>query len=266
MKLINESAFKHLSVKLPMLGAFLLLVLIPALQWALDFELVPKEYEPIIIGTVLPLLAFIGRKIYQPQLHQIQSFAAVPNTDDNLANLFSNFRKLAGGSLSQVQVDQINHLVAGFQQKAKTVSTTGIALICSFEGLKLKAYDDGVGVWTIGFGTTIYPNGIKVRKGDTCTEAQAKAYMAHDLKKFESAVDSAVTVSINQNQFDALVSLAYNIGTGAFKESTLLKKLNESDYKAAAAQFAVWNKGGGKVMLGLVNRRAVERKLFEKAL
>ncbi|MFN3074739.1 lysozyme [Acinetobacter sp. TY2] len=183
-----------------------------------------------------------------------------------MANLFSNFRKLAGGSLSQVQVDQINHLVAGFQQKAKTVSTTGIALICSFEGLKLKAYDDGVGVWTIGFGTTIYPNGIKVRKGDTCTEAQAKAYMAHDLKKFESAVDSAVTVSINQNQFDALVSLTYNIGTGAFKESTLLKRLNALDYKGASAQFAVWNKGGGRVMQGLVNRRAVERELFEKTL
>ena len=266
MKLINESAFKHLSVKLPMLGAFLMLILIPALQWALDFELVPKEYEPIIIGTVLPLLAFIGRKIYQPQLHQIQSFASVPNTDDNLANLFSNFRKLAGGSLSQVQVDQINNLVAGFQQKLKTVSTAGINLICSFEGLRLNAYDDGVGVWTIGFGTTIYPNGIKVKKGDTCTEAQAKAYMAHDLKKFESAVNSAVTMSINQNQFDALVSLAYNIGTNAFKNSTLVKKLNAGDIRGAAAQFDVWNKGGGKVMQGLVNRRAVERKLFEKAL
>ena len=265
MKLINESAFKHLSVKLPMLGAFLMLVLIPALQWALDFELVPKAYEPIIIGTVLPLLAFIGRKIYQPQLHQIQSFAAVSNTDDNLTNLFSNFRKLAGGSLSQVQVDQINHLVAGFQQKAKSVSTAGINLICSFEGLRLNAYDDGVGVWTIGFGTTIYPNGIKVKRGDTCTTEQAKAYMAHDLKKFESAVNSAVTVSLNQNQFDALVSLTYNIGTGSLKESTLLKKLNEADYKGASAQFNVWNKGGGKVMQGLVNRRVVERKLFEKA-
>ena len=266
MKLINESAFKHLSVKLPMLGAFLLLVLIPALQWALDFELVPKAYEPIIIGTVLPLLAFIGRKIYQPQLHQVQSFAAGPNTDDNLANLFSNFRKLAGGSLSQLQVDQINHLIAGFQQQAKSVSTSGMALICSFEGIKLKAYDDGVGVWTIGFGTTIYPNGIKVKKGDTCTEAQAKAYMAHDLKKFESAVNSAVTVSINQNQFDALVSLAYNIGTSGFKNSTLVKKLNAGDIRGASAQFNVWNKGGGKVMQGLVNRRDVERKLFEKAL
>ena len=90
--------------------------------------------------------------------------------------------------------------------------------------------------------------------------------MAHDLKKFESAVNSAVTVPINQNQFDALVSLTYNIGTGAFKESTLLKKLNAGDCRGASAQFVVWNKGGGKVMQGLVNRRAVERELFEKAL
>ena len=107
---------------------------------------------------------------------------------------------------------------------------------------------------------------LKLKKGDTCTEAQAKEYMAHDLKKFESAVNTAVVVPINQNQFDALVSLAYNIGIKAFKNSTLLKKLNVGDIRGAAAQFDVWNKAGGKVMQGLVNRRAVERKLFEKAL
>lgn len=144
-------------------------------------------------------------------------------------------------------------------------SANGINLICGFEGLELKAYDDGVGVWTIGYGTTIV-NGIKVKKGDTCTVEQAKSYMAQDLKKFESAVDTSVKVTITQNQFDALVSLAYNIGTGAFKSSTLLKKLNAKDYKGAAAQFDRWNRAGGKVMQGLVNRRAKERKLFEKAL
>ena len=191
--------------------------------------------------------------------------------------IFDYLRKISGGSLTQKQVDATDRLIATASDavtdmlgiavdSAKHVSTAGINLICGFEGLKLKAYDDGVGVWTIGFGTTIYPNGIKVKKGDTCTEAQAKAYMVHDLKKFESAVNSAVAVPINQNQFDALVSLTYNIGTGAFKESTLLKKLNAGDIRGAAAQFDVWNKGGGKVMQGLVNRRAVERKLFEKAL
>lgn len=144
-------------------------------------------------------------------------------------------------------------------------SANGINLICGFEGLELKAYDDGVGVWTIGYGTTIV-NDIKVKKGDICTVEQAKSYMAQDLKKFESAVDTSVKVTITQNQFDALVSLAYNIGTGAFKSSTLLKKLNAKDYKGAAAQFDRWNRAGGKVMQGLVNRRAKERKLFEKAL
>ena len=191
--------------------------------------------------------------------------------------IFDYVRKISGGSLTQKQVDATDKLIAIASDtvadmlgiavdSVKHVSTAGINLICGFEGLKLKAYDDGVGVWTIGFGTTIYPNGIKVKKGDTCTTEQAKAYMAHDLKKFESAVNSAVTVPINQNQFDALVSLTYNIGTGAFKESTLLKKLNAGDCRGASAQFVVWNKGGGKVMQGLVNRRAVERELFEKAL
>ncbi|MFW1858743.1 lysozyme [Acinetobacter defluvii] len=146
----------------------------------------------------------------------------------------------------------------------QTTSKVGINLICSFEGLELKAYDDGVGVWTIGYGTTVI-NGVKVKKGDTCTEAQAKSYIASDLKEFEAAVNK-FTVPLNQNQFDALVSLAYNIGTGAFADSTLLKKLNAGDYKGAAAQFDVWNKAGGKRMQGLVNRRTVERKLFEKAV
>ena len=142
------------------------------------------------------------------------------------------------------------------------VSLFGVDLICGFEGKRLAAYDDGVGVWTIGFGTTVYPNGIKVKKGDTCTEVQAKAYMAHDLKKFEVAVNNAVTVPLNQNQFDALVSLAYNIGTGAFSGSTLVKRLNANDYRGAADQFDVWVNAGGKRMQGLVKRRAKEKALF----
>ena len=89
--------------------------------------------------------------------------------------------------------------------------------------------------------------------------------MANDLKKFESAVNQ-VKVPLNQNQYDALVSLAYNIGVGAFLSSTLFKKLNTKDYKGAAEQFDRWNRAGGKVMRGLTNRRAKERKLFEKAL
>lgn len=145
-----------------------------------------------------------------------------------------------------------------------STSSFGVNLICGFEGKRLLAYDDGVGVWSIGFGTTLYPNGIKVKKGDSCTESQAKAYMTHDLKRFETIVNNKVTVPLNQNQFDALVSLAYNIGATAFSQSTLVKKLNADDRHGAAQQFDVWINAGGKRMQGLVNRRKAEKCLFLK--
>lgn len=182
----------------------------------------------------------------------------------NVKPFFDEARKLAGGKLTQFQVDKLNAVVNDLQPVGMKTSSVGINLIISFEDLKLDAYDDGVGVWTIGYGTTVYPNGVKVKKGDACKFGQAKEYFAHDLNRFEKAVNQSVKVSINQNQFDALVSLTYNIGEQAFKESTLLAKLNKGDYKGAAEQFAVWNKGGGKVLKGLVRRRAAERDLFLK--
>lgn len=178
--------------------------------------------------------------------------------------IFDEFRKLAGGKLTQAQVDKINALIDDIQAKSMTVDSAGVDLIGQFEGLRLNAYDDGVGVWTIGWGTTVYPNGQKVKKGDKITLDQAKQYKAHDLVKFEKAVNDAVKVSLNQNQFNALVSLAYNIGVSAFTNSTLLKRLNEGDYKAAADQFLVWVNAGGKRMQGLVNRRNKEREVFLK--
>ena len=192
-----------------------------------------------------------------------------------MKQIFDFLRKISGGTLTQKQVDAANQVIAtatdasvadmlGIAIDQMTVSPFGVDLICSFEGKRLAAYDDGVGVWTIGFGTTVYPNGIKVKKGDTCTEAQAKTYMAHDLKKFEAAVNNAVTVQLNQNQFDALVSLAYNIGASAFSQSTLVKKLNAHDIRGAADQFDVWVNAGGKRMQGLVNRRSKEKQLFLK--
>ena len=190
-----------------------------------------------------------------------------------MKQIFDYLRKISGGTLTQKQVDAANQVIAktsaatvsdmwGLAIDQMVVSLFGVDIICGFEGKRLAAYDDGVGVWTIGFGTTVYPNGIKVKKGDTCTEAQAKAFMAHDLKKFEAAVNNAVTVPLSQNQFDALVSLAYNIGTNAFSKSTLVKKLNANDNRAAADQFDVWVNAGGKRMQGLVNRRAKEKALF----
>ncbi|MDH2046531.1 lysozyme [Acinetobacter johnsonii] len=189
-----------------------------------------------------------------------------------MKHIFDFLRKISGGKLTQKQVDAADKLIAtayddlndvlGIATDEMHVSPSGVDLICNFEGLRLKAYDDGVGVWTIGFGTTKYPNGIRVKKGDTCTLDQAKAYMQNDLKSFEQTVNNTVKVPLNQNQFDALVSLAYNIGTNAFSKSTLVKKLNANDIRGAADQFDVWVNAGGKRMQGLVNRRAKEKALF----
>lgn len=191
-----------------------------------------------------------------------------------MKHIFDFLRKISGGKLTQKQVDAADKLIAtayddlndvlGIAIDEMHVSPSGVDLICNFEGLRLKAYDDGVGVWTIGYGTTKYPNGIRVKKGDTCTLEQAKAYMQNDLKAFEQTVNNTVKVPVSQNQFDALVSLAYNIGSTAFKNSTLVRQLNEGNYKAAANQFNVWVNAGGKRMQGLVNRRAAERTLFLK--
>ena len=185
--------------------------------------------------------------------------------------IFDYLRKLSGGVLTQAQVIATDKLLSIDFDSVKnmlgipesmSVSNKGVDLICEFEGKRLAAYDDGVGVWTIGFGTIKYPNGVRVKKGDTCTLDQAKEYMRHDLIEFEHTVNSSVKVPLNQNQFDALVSLAYNIGSNAFKSSTLVKKLNAGDYQGAADQFNVWINAGGKRMQGLVNRRDREKLLF----
>lgn len=185
--------------------------------------------------------------------------------------IFDYLRKLSGGVLTQAQVIATDKLLSIDFDAVKnmlgipesmSVSNKGVDLICEFEGKRLVAYDDGVGIWTIGFGTIKYPNGVRVKKGDTCTLDQAKEYMRHDLIEFEYTVNSSVKVPLNQNQFDALVSLAYNIGSSAFKSSTLVKKLNTGDYQGAADQFNVWINAGGKRMQGLVNRRDREKLLF----
>jgi lysozyme len=135
----------------------------------------------------------------------------------------------------------------------------GIDLIKSFESCRLKAYDDGVGVMTIGWGTT---KGVK--RGMVITQEEADRLFEDELDDFADGVETLVTADINNNQFSALVSLAYNIGLRAFGRSTLLKKVNSRAFAAAADQFLAWNKGGGKVMRGLTRRREAERKLFLK--
>lgn len=141
-------------------------------------------------------------------------------------------------------------------------SPSGRAAIARREGNKLKAYKDSVGVLTIGVGHTSAAGPPKVVSGMTITAQESDDILSRDLALFEKAVSSAVKVPLKQSEFDALVSLAFNIGAGAFSKSTLVRKLNAGDRASAANQFLVWNKSGGKVLKGLVNRRADERNQF----
>src|SRR5215217_5313643 len=136
----------------------------------------------------------------------------------------------------------------------------GLALIKAFEGLGLKAYSDSVGVPTIGYGST----GQHVKLGQTITRTQAELLLKLDLLRFEAAIARLVHVPLNQNQTDALVSFAFNVGIGALEKSTLLRKLNDGDYNAVPSQLQRWNKAGGKVLPGLVRRRLAEGELFAR--
>lgn len=143
------------------------------------------------------------------------------------------------------------------------ISEKGLAMIEKFEGCLLKASNKLDGVWTIGYGQTGRYYGKRVRRGMTTTKAEAHAWLRdHSIKTYEDAVTQAVKVPLNQNQFDALVSFTYNVGVGALKQSTALRKLNAGDYAGAADALTMWMKCKGKVLAGLVRRRKEERALF----
>lgn len=141
-------------------------------------------------------------------------------------------------------------------------SENGINLIKQFEGCRLTAYQDSVGVWTIGYGWTQPVDGKPVAKGMVITQQKADDLLKQGIVQYENSVTNLVIVPLNQNQFDALVDFAYNLGVNALKESTLLKKLNAGDYAGAANEFTKWNKAGGKELAGLMRRREAEKSLF----
>jgi lysozyme len=139
------------------------------------------------------------------------------------------------------------------------VSSAGLALVASFEGLRLAPYQDVAGVWTIGYGHTL---NVVPKTHKLASAAAAKVLLRTDLTIYASAVRRLVRAPLTQRQFDALVSLAYNIGVGNFESSTLRKQLNAEHYARAANQFLAWNRAGGKVQPGLVRRRQAERAMF----
>ena len=141
------------------------------------------------------------------------------------------------------------------------ISDAGIELIKRFEGCKLTSYPDpatGGDPWTVGYGHT----GPEVGPGLVIDDERADDMLRPDLEKFEKCVDKVLMVPVTQQQFDACVSLAFNIGCRNFQGSTLIKKLNAQDDSGAADQFLRWNMAAGKEMLGLTRRRRAERDLF----
>jgi lysozyme len=143
-------------------------------------------------------------------------------------------------------------------------SDNGIRLIQEFEGLRLTSYLCSAGVATIGYGATFYQDGSKVKLGQTITNTQANQLLKDHLKEFEGAVIGLLnTTKVNQNQFDALVSFAFNLGAANLAKSQLLRfiKANPNDPKIAA-EFLKWNRAGGEVSTGLVRRRKKEAELY----
>jgi lysozyme len=144
----------------------------------------------------------------------------------------------------------------------RRINAEGLKLIKQWEGVRLTAYKDVAGIWTIGYGST----GVHVKPGLKISQQQAEELLRDDLDRFERAIDRLVKITLTDNQFAALVSFAFNVGEGkgGFATSTLLKKLNRGDYGAVPGELMKWVNAGGKKVQGLVNRRAAEGGLWAK--
>ena len=146
------------------------------------------------------------------------------------------------------------------------IDKEGRDFIYKHEGVRLKAYSDVVGVPTIGVGFTYYPGGKKVKLGDAITQEQCDEMFTAIVASFEEAVNNLVKIPINQHQFNALVSFAFNVGTVALGKSTLLKFINsKASAQSIEAAFEMWDKAGGKVLSDLLQRRKDEAALFNKS-
>lgn len=139
----------------------------------------------------------------------------------------------------------------------------GVNLVIAFEGYSSKPYKCAAGVWTIGYGTTRYPNGVRVTGDDPeCTQEQAYSWLEHELLQCEKVVIRLCKHYINEEQRAALASFVYNVGSGAFRASTLLKRINTGEWDDVPYQLSRWNKAGGRVLRGLSRRREAEAHLW----
>ena len=145
------------------------------------------------------------------------------------------------------------------------LNNAGYDLIKNFEGLKLSAYQDSAGIWTIGYGNIHYEDFSKVKKGDKISLQRAEEVFKFFADRFARQVDAIITSCLNQNQFNAVVSFAYNVGIGALQKSTILKKINKNPHDPTiTAEFLKWINSGGRPIEGLKNRRKKEAALHFK--
>jgi lysozyme len=143
------------------------------------------------------------------------------------------------------------------------VNQATLDLIKKWEGCQLQAYQCSAGIWTIGYGTTAAAGlGIEPAKGMAITQERSEDLLRQGIEKFAAKVDELITTKVNQNERGAIICLAYNIGCGALSKSTVLRELNAGNKDRAAAAFKMWNKAGGEIVQGLVNRRNAEVTLF----
>jgi len=195
--------------------------------------------------------------------------------------IFDAVRQIVGRGFSQAEVDAVDGAIDAVMEVTgdgselpvgPAVGAAGLALIQQFEGCAklrsdglIEAYPDpgtGGAPWTIGWGSTIDETGAAIARGAVWTQARADARFAAHVAEFAEQVAKLTGADIAQHQFDALVSFAYNCGATALAGSTLLKLHRAGDHSGAAAQFARWNKAGGRVLAGLTRRRAAEAQLY----
>ena len=143
------------------------------------------------------------------------------------------------------------------------INERGIEIVKSFEGISLEPYLCPANVWTVGYGATVGSDGRRIDPDmESISETEAEALLIRDLGSSEGWVSRLIKTALTENQFSALVSFTFNLGAGSLQRSTLRMKLNRSEYQGAADEFPKWRMAGGRVLAGLVRRRASERKLF----
>ncbi len=201
---------------------------------------------------IASLLTFVEFRLKKKKANREEK-----SKEDSLIGYLDKFSK--SEKTPREKLDALNHSAKVYFRDnfGFHLNTSYSELIKEFEGCRQVAYQDSVGVWTIGYGhtKTAYEGRLAIKK--TC-----ERLLAEDLVEFEEYVDTLVKVPLTQNQFDALVSWTFNLGPGNLQESTLLKKLNQGLYAEVPTEMRRWNKAGGEVLDGLVRRREAEVSLF----